>query len=69
MLGWRLEQAHLRRGTLAQFLGISRQIVNQHLQEWRKQGWVDLARSRIIVRDPAGLQSVVDRPSSEAAAD
>jgi CRP-like cAMP-binding protein len=62
-------ELRISQADLAQFLGISRQIVNQHLQEWRKQGWVDLARSRIIVRDPAGLQSVVDRPSSEAAAD
>ncbi|MEM9530944.1 MAG: Crp/Fnr family transcriptional regulator [Pseudomonadota bacterium] len=36
---------------LAQFLGISRQIVNQYLQEWRQSEWLDLARGQVIIRD------------------
>jgi len=43
---------------LATFLGLSRQIVNQHLQEWRKQEWVDLGRGRIMIRDIESLRSV-----------
>jgi CRP-like cAMP-binding protein len=41
---------------LASFLGVSRQIVNQHLQGWRSQGWVDLGRGVITVRDEAALK-------------
>jgi len=49
---------------LAQFLGISRQIVNQHLQEWRKNGWVELARARISVRDPHALGQVANQATA-----
>ncbi len=44
---------------LAQFLSISRQIVNQHLQEWRAKAWVDLAPRKITVCDPDELARVV----------
>jgi len=50
----------LSQSELAHFLGISRQIVNQHLQDWRREGWVDLARARIVVKDPDALGAVVD---------
>jgi CRP-like cAMP-binding protein len=43
---------------LAHYLSVSRQIVNQHLQNWRKQGWVDLARGRIIIVDEDALDDV-----------
>ncbi len=46
---------------LAQFLGISRQIVNQHLQEWRRKGWIELARSRIIITDIDALRRAGDQ--------
>jgi CRP-like cAMP-binding protein len=45
---------------LAGFLCVSRQIVNQHLQQWRKQGWIELSRGRVLIRDPEGLRSVRD---------
>ena len=45
---------------LAGFMSVSRQIVNQHLQQWRKQGWIDLARGRVVIRDPDGLRRVRD---------
>ena len=44
---------------LARFLGISRQIVNQHLSEWRKNGWVDLGRSQIVIRNAEALRRMV----------
>ena len=31
---------------LAQFLGLSRQIVNKHLQTWKRKEWITLARGR-----------------------
>lgn len=45
---------------LAGFMSVSRQIVNQHLQRWRKRGWIDLARGRVVIRDPDGLRRVRD---------
>jgi CRP-like cAMP-binding protein len=44
---------------LARFIGLSRQIVNQHLQHWKAKGWVDLGRGSITIRDQRALQSIV----------
>ncbi len=52
-------ELRISQSELAHFLGISRQIVNQRLQEWKAEGWVELARGRIIVSDSDALQSVV----------
>lgn len=54
------DQIELRisQAELANFLGISRQLVNQHLQDWRKHHWVDLGRNRVIVRDALALRRV-----------
>lgn len=41
---------------LASFLGVSRQVVNQYLQDWKGRGWVDLGRGVITVRDEAALR-------------
>lgn len=45
---------------LATFLSVSRQIVNQYLQEWRRREWISLSRGKIIIRDRAGLRSVLN---------
>lgn len=42
---------------LASFLGVSRQVVNQYLQDWKGQGWVDLGRGVITVRDVAAIKN------------
>jgi len=52
-------EMRMSQAELAHFLGISRQIVNQHLGEWAKAGWVRLARGRIVIADPAALQWLV----------
>lgn len=44
---------------LAHFLGISRQIVNQHLREWQRLGWVGLGRGVIRINDPAALRASI----------
>jgi CRP-like cAMP-binding protein len=44
---------------LAQFLGLSRQIVNQHLQTWRAREWISIGRGSITLEDPKALQQVV----------
>jgi CRP/FNR family transcriptional regulator, cyclic AMP receptor protein len=41
---------------LAGFLGVSRQAVNQHLQEWKVLGWVGLARGVVTICDESSLR-------------
>ena len=43
---------------MGRFLGISRQAVNQYLQEWRAKGWVDVGRGKVTVLDEKGLQAL-----------
>lgn len=43
---------------LASFLGVSRQIVNQHLQGWRARNWVSLGRGVVTVCDEAALKKL-----------
>jgi CRP-like cAMP-binding protein len=47
---------------LAQFLGLSRQIVNQHLQAWRAKDWIALGRGSITLLDPKALTTVTQQP-------
>jgi CRP-like cAMP-binding protein len=50
----------LSQSELAQFLGISRQFVNQNLQAWRSKGWISLGRSRIVIKDAEALGREAD---------
>lgn len=45
---------------LGQMLGISRVSINQHLQRWRKNGWISLNRGHVIICDREALQALVD---------
>jgi CRP-like cAMP-binding protein len=40
---------------LAQFLGVSRQVVNGYLRDWERAGRVDLRRGAIRIRDVSAL--------------
>jgi CRP/FNR family cyclic AMP-dependent transcriptional regulator len=44
---------------LASFLGVSRQAVNEQLQEWKGKGWVALGRGTVILHDAAALRHAV----------
>ncbi len=44
---------------LAQFLGVSRQIVNQHLQVWKAQGWILSGRGHLTICSASSLEAVV----------
>jgi CRP-like cAMP-binding protein len=44
---------------LASFLGVSRQAVNEQLQEWKARGWVALGRGSVTVQDAAALRGAV----------
>jgi CRP-like cAMP-binding protein len=43
---------------LAQFLGISRQIVNQHLRAWKVKGWVTVGRGSVAILNARSLQNL-----------
>ena len=53
---------NISQADLAGFMGVSRQIVNQYLQQWRKRGWLELGRGRIVLTDTAGVHSVLEEP-------
>jgi CRP-like cAMP-binding protein len=43
---------------MGRFLGLSRQSVNQYLQEWKAQKWVDLGRGKVTVMDESALRTL-----------
>ena len=43
---------------LAQFLGVSRQIVNQYLQAWKREGWIVGGRGSVTLVDVRSLERV-----------
>jgi CRP-like cAMP-binding protein len=53
-------ELRISQADLARFLNISRQIVNQNLREWLRNGWVDLGNSRIVIRNPEALRRVAE---------
>jgi CRP/FNR family cyclic AMP-dependent transcriptional regulator len=48
-------EVRISQADLAQFLGISRQVVNGYLREWQKAGSVELARGTIRIKNIATL--------------
>lgn len=47
---------------LAQFLGVSRQIVNQYLQVWKGHGWIRSGRGRLTICSARSLEALVRKP-------
>ena len=54
-------QVRISQEDLASFLGVSRQAVNEQLQDWKAKGWVGLGRGTVTVRDAAALRSAIER--------
>lgn len=52
-------EIRISQAELAQFLGISRQNVNQHLNEWRRYGWIDFGRSQITICNAEALRKFI----------
>ncbi|MGI9291541.1 MAG: Crp/Fnr family transcriptional regulator, partial [Gammaproteobacteria bacterium] len=52
-------QLKISQSDLANFLSISRQLVNQYLQEWCKSGWVELGRGSITLVDAEALRNSI----------
>jgi CRP/FNR family transcriptional regulator, cyclic AMP receptor protein len=57
-------ELQISQSDLAHFLGVSRQIVNQYLRDWRQREWVELGRSRILIRSPAELRRCASQAQS-----
>ena len=51
-------QLKISQEQLAQFLGLSRQIVNKHLQTWKRKGWISLGRGSIVVANEKALRKL-----------
>lgn len=51
-------QLRISQEQLAQFLGLSRQIVNKHLQTWKRKGWITLGRGSIVVANDKALRKL-----------
>jgi CRP/FNR family cyclic AMP-dependent transcriptional regulator len=43
---------------LAQFLGLSRQVINQHLQGWKQAGWITSGRGSITFADIRAVEKI-----------
>jgi CRP-like cAMP-binding protein len=48
-------EVRISQSDLAQFLGISRQVVNSYLKDWERAGRLELARGVIRIKDPKAL--------------
>jgi len=46
---------------LGQLMSTSRESINKHLQYWRKEGWIDLGRGRIMIKDTEALANLVEQ--------
>jgi CRP-like cAMP-binding protein len=44
---------------LAQFLSLSRQIVNQYLQTWKAKDWIEVGRGSVTVRNTRCLDALI----------
>lgn len=51
-------QLKISQEDLAQFLGLSRQIVNKYFQTWKKQGWIALGRGSVVLSDERALREL-----------
>jgi CRP/FNR family transcriptional regulator, cyclic AMP receptor protein len=54
-------QLKLSQEDLAQFLGLSRQIVNKYLQTWKREGWISLGRGSVVLLDERALRTLTRR--------
>jgi CRP/FNR family transcriptional regulator, cyclic AMP receptor protein len=50
---------------VARFLGLSRQAVNQYLQDWKVLGWLTLGRGKIVIVDDRALRDLLAARSQD----
>jgi CRP-like cAMP-binding protein len=54
-------QLRISQEELSQFLGLSRQIVNRHLQTWKHNHWINLARGIVVVANERALRDLTQQ--------
>jgi CRP-like cAMP-binding protein len=54
------DRVRISQEELASFLGVSRQAVNEQLQDWKARGWVALGRGSVTVQDTAALRAAIN---------
>lgn len=60
-------EVRISQGELAQFLGISRQVVNGYLRTWQREGRIELKRGTIRIKNLAGVGSEAPREGISSA--
>jgi CRP/FNR family cyclic AMP-dependent transcriptional regulator len=53
------KQIRISQEQLAQLVGLSRQIVNKHLQIWKRNHWISLGRGTIVVANARALHDLI----------
>jgi CRP/FNR family transcriptional regulator, cyclic AMP receptor protein len=53
--GTDMAEIRISQAELAEFLGISRQVVNSYLRAWQRDGHVELGRGKILIKDLSSL--------------
>ena len=51
-------EVHISQEQLGGYVGAARESVNRHLQQWRKDGILDLQRGRILLKNMSRLTAV-----------
>ena len=51
-------QVRISQSGLAQWLNVSRQVVNGYLQEWQNLGYLSLGRGAVTIIDPVAMESI-----------
>jgi CRP-like cAMP-binding protein len=51
-------ELRIKQSDLARFLGVSRKLVNDRLNDWKERNWVSVARGRLYIRDVDALRSL-----------
>jgi CRP/FNR family transcriptional regulator, cyclic AMP receptor protein len=55
------QQLKISQEELAQFLSLSRQIVNKHLQTWKRKGWISLGRGSVTLLNERALRNLTQQ--------
>jgi CRP/FNR family transcriptional regulator, cyclic AMP receptor protein len=55
-------QVKISQQELAQFLGLSRQIVNKHLQTWKRKGWIAVSRGNVLLVNERAVRNLTHAP-------
>lgn len=58
-------ELRITQSDLAQFLGVSRKLVNARLNKWKERGWVSVARGSLSIRDVDALRNLEKGLSSD----